>query len=47
MSTAHMLRKPKRYPRTIAIAKLILEQYDYKNVEDMQNGHKGHLCPNV
>ncbi len=36
MSTALMARKPKRDPRTVAIAKAILEQYDCKNVEDMQ-----------
>lgn len=40
MSTALMARKPKRDPGTVAIAKAILEQYNCKNVEDMQEGIK-------
>ncbi len=45
MSTALMARKPKRDPRTVAIAKAILEQYDCKNVEDMQDAIKDIFGP--
>ncbi len=40
MSTALMAKKTKRDPRTVAIAKAILEQYNCKNVEDMQDAMK-------
>ena len=36
MSTALMARR-KRDPKTVAIAKAILEKYDCKKVEDMQD----------
>ena len=45
MSTALMARKPKRDPRTVAIAKAILEQYNCKNVEDMQDAIKDIFGP--
>ena len=45
MSTALMVRKPKRDPRTVAIAKAILEQYNCKNVEDMQDAIKDIFGP--
>ena len=45
MSTALMARKQKRDPRTVAIAKAILEQYDCKNVEDMQDAIKDIFGP--
>lgn len=45
MSTALMARKPKRDPRTVAIAKAILEQYDCKNVGDMQDAVKDIFGP--
>lgn len=45
MSTAIMARKPKRDPRTVAIAKAILEQYHCKNVEDMQDAIKDIFGP--
>lgn len=45
MSTALMARKTKRDPRTVAIAKAILEQYDCKNVEDMQDAIKDIFGP--
>ena len=45
MSTALMARKPKRDPRTVAIAKAILEQYECKNVEDMQDAIKDIFGP--
>lgn len=44
MSTALMARR-KRDPKTVAIAKAILEQYDCKNVEDMQNAIKDIFGP--
>ena len=44
MSTALMARR-KRDPKTVAIAKAILEQYDCKNVEDMQNAMKDIFGP--
>jgi transposase-like protein len=40
-----MARKPKRDPRTVAIAKAILEQYNCKNVEDMQDAIKDIFGP--
>ena len=45
MSTALMARRQKRDPRTVAIAKAILEQYDCKNVEDMQDAIKDIFGP--
>lgn len=45
MSTALMARKQKRDPRTVAIAKAILEQYNCKNVEDMQDAIKDIFGP--
>ena len=45
MSTALMARKQKRDPGTVAIAKAILEQYDCKNVEDMQDAIKDIFGP--
>ena len=45
MGTALMARKQKRDPRTVAIAKAILEQYDCKNVEDMQDAIKDIFGP--
>ncbi len=45
MSTTLMARKPKRDPRTVAIAKAILEQYNCKNVEDMQDAIKDIFGP--
>lgn len=45
MSTALMARKQKRDPKTVAIAKAILEQYDCKNVEDMQDAIKDIFGP--
>ena len=45
MRTALMAKKPKRDPRTVAIAKAILEQYDCKNVEDMQDAIKDIFGP--
>ena len=45
MSTSLVARKPKRYPRTVAIAKAILEQYNCKNVEDMQDAIKDIFGP--
>lgn len=45
MSTALMARKPKRDPRTVAIAKAIMEQYNCKNVEDMQDAIKDIFGP--
>lgn len=45
MSTAFMARKQKRDPKTVAIAKAILEQYDCKNVEDMQDALKDIFGP--
>ena len=44
MSTALMARR-KRDPKTVAIAKAILEQYDCKNVEDMQDAIKDIFGP--
>ncbi len=44
MSTALMARR-KRDPKTVAIAKAILEQYDCKNVEDMQDTIKDIFGP--
>ncbi len=44
MSTALMARR-KRDPKTVAIAKAILEQYDCKNVEDMQDAMKDIFGP--
>lgn len=44
MSTALMARR-KRDPKTVAIAKAILEQYDCKNVEDMQEAIKDIFGP--
>lgn len=40
-----MARKQKRDPRTVAIAKAILEQYNCKNVEDMQDAIKDIFGP--
>lgn len=45
MSTTLMARKQKRDPRTVAIAKAILEQYNCKNVEDMQDAIKDIFGP--
>lgn len=45
MSTALMARKPKRDPRTVEIAHAILEQYECKNVEDMQDAMKDIFGP--
>lgn len=45
MSTALMAGKQKRDPRTVAIAKAILEQYNCKNVEDMQDAIKDIFGP--
>ncbi len=45
MSTALMAKKTKRDPRTVAIAKAILEQYNCKNVEDMQDAMKDIFGP--
>lgn len=45
MSTALMARKSKRDPKTVAIAKAILEQYGCKNVEDMQDAIKDIFGP--
>ena len=45
MSTALMARKQKRDPKTVAIAKAILEQYDCKTVEDMQDAMKDIFGP--
>ncbi len=45
MSTVLMARKPKRDPKTVAIAKAILEQYDCRNVEDMQDAIKDIFGP--
>ena len=45
MSTTLMARKQKRDPRTVAIAKAILEQYNCKNVEDMQDAVKDIFGP--
>lgn len=44
MSTALMARR-KRNPKTVAIAKAILEEYDCKNVEDMQEAIKDIFGP--
>ena len=44
MSTALMARR-KRDPKTVAIAKAILEKYDCKNVEDMQDAIKDIFGP--
>lgn len=44
MSTALMARR-KRDPKTVAIAKAILEQYDCKNVGDMQDAIKDIFGP--
>lgn len=44
MSTALMARR-KRDPKTVAIAKAILEQYGCKNVEDMQDAIKDIFGP--
>ena len=44
MSIALMARR-KRDPKTVAIAKAILEQYDCKNVEDMQDAIKDIFSP--
>ncbi len=44
MSTALMARR-KRDPKTVAIAKAILEQYDCKNVEDTQDAIKDIFGP--
>lgn len=44
MSTALMARR-KRDPKTVAIAKAILEQYDCKNVEDMKDAMKDIFGP--
>ena len=45
MSTTLMAGKQKRDPRTVAIAKAILEQYNCKNVEDMQDAVKDIFGP--
>lgn len=45
MSTTLMAGKQKRDPRTVAIAKAILEQYNCKNVEDMQDAIKDIFGP--
>ena len=45
MSTALMARKQKRDPKTVAIAKAILQQYNCKNVEDMQEAIKDIFGP--
>ena len=45
MSTALMAKRIKRDPKTVAIAKAILEQYDCKNVEDMQDALKDIFGP--
>ena len=45
MSTALMARRQKRDPKTVAIAKAILEEYDCKNVEDMQDAIKDIFGP--
>lgn len=44
MSTALMARR-KRDPKAVAIAKAILEQYDCKNVDDMQDAIKDIFGP--
>lgn len=44
MSTTPMARR-KRDPKTVAIAKAILEQYNCKNVEDMQDAMKDIFGP--
>jgi len=44
MSTALMARR-KRDPKTVAIAKAILEQYDCKNAEDVQDAMKDIFGP--
>lgn len=45
MSAALMARKQKRDPKTVAIAKAILQQYNCKNVEDMQEAIKDIFGP--
>ena len=45
MSTALMARKQKRNPKTVAIAKAILDEYNCKNVEDMQDAIKDIFGP--
>ncbi len=45
MSTTLMARRTKRDPKAVAIAKAILEQYDCKNVEDMQDAIKDIFGP--
>ena len=40
-----MARRQKRDPKTVAIAKAILEEYDCKNVEDMQDAIKDIFGP--
>ena len=45
MSTALMARKQKRNPKTVAIAKAILNEYNCKNVEDMQDAIKDIFGP--
>lgn len=44
MSTSLMARR-KRDPKSVAIAKAILEQYDCKNVDDMQDAIKDIFAP--
>lgn len=39
------MARRKRDPKTVAIAKAILEQYDCKNVEDMQDAIKDIFGP--
>ncbi len=45
MSTALMAKRPKKAPGTVAIAKAILEEYNCKNVEDMQDAIKDIFGP--
>lgn len=45
MSTTLMARKQKRNPKTVAIAKAILDEYNCKNVEDMQDAIKDIFGP--
>ena len=45
MSTALMARKQKRNPKTVAIATAILDEYNCKNVEDMQDAVKDIFGP--